>query len=218
MDEIKRSLPGTTFERTISSELDGTLAEFGSRFLTYARAVPRTGIDEQVRSGIALTSLAYTDRYLTNPLAMSLLVSSLSAIRQGLGGDKPNIKILVTTRIAKTETTIRPDTWRQDWEPQVRREDIFAQACANAGFAAEYKELTAREIKHAREFVLTWADGARHTVRLDEGFGFIQLAESRKFPFAGSAALQARAIGDPDTTLHVRRRINTLLYVSAIGR
>jgi DEAD/DEAH box helicase domain-containing protein len=201
-DQIRRPIPGTLRVIDVGDALNGAVNTFGSRFwqLVEARA-PR--LAEVLASGPHLASVEYSDRYLRSPLSVRLLAEVLSSLSACAGG------IDATTRISVQSSS--EDPRRGSYgppEPRVyanwrRAED--QEAVTRAALAARVPgeaivQLgTTGNIAHFRYFRLTWPDGRRAEIRLDQGLSGMRVA-------SGNARFNLEA--------SVERQVQDLMQVS----
>jgi DEAD/DEAH box helicase domain-containing protein len=140
-----------------------------------------------------LTRVEYTDRYLKTPLTVRLLLETLSYLRNHFPnafGESTTIRVS-TCPIAGDQPGY-PREFGHDWRDSSDRRVTLIAAAAKVGLDVEFAELDRRQLPHHRGFTLGFTESGDWKMRLDEGFGFLQLSsKSESFPFHSPTATQA---------------------------
>jgi hypothetical protein len=186
----------TDVDIDINDELHGAGSEFGERFWIHVLA-RHDGL-RQLLERDQLTAIHYSDRYLKNPLGVTLLLQVLYALDQRY----PNCYARASTRI-KIEQNHREHRSRQamvwdDWLDDRDREQAIEQAFAYVDLGVQVGTYDRRHMPHFRVLELRFTDGQVARLRLDEGWGYWE-AESgygARFDFRASAEEQGEAIAE----------------------
>jgi len=183
------------FDIEISSELNGDLSSFGSRFWELI-------IDQHEELSLLwgsgkVTEVVYSDRYIQNPAAVSLLSSLLKPIFE----KTPNIKKLRVDTLFKAKDR-NGNRAHHDW---AMRDEFDA-------FAREWiiKKLNTtvtlnifdsnKEIPHHRKLIVKFNSGKAIKIRFDQGVAYwnIRFAKASEsyFNFADSVDYQLVSMSD----------------------
>ncbi|MDO9519388.1 MAG: DEAD/DEAH box helicase [Pseudohongiella sp.] len=155
---------------SIKDQLNCRYPSFGERFWSYLGAQ-----DERLSKALSQTSImkvSYSDRYLQNPVAITLLGSILYALRSSI--DK-NATVAIQTLFKPGQFTGRKA--HDDWTNQEDFEQ-FTQTWLSTMTGQDIKlDLAAsnRDIPHRRQLTVSFSDGHELKVRLDQGFGYWQI-------------------------------------------
>jgi hypothetical protein len=149
----------------ITDELDGRIGSFGETAASIlSELLRRSGVP----LGAKLKSITYQDPYVTSPLVARLLVDTLRSItgvsKQG------EVTVVVETSQAgdRYREAGNPFDISHDWgEPRVQKDTIEAYARLHS---LELK-LLHRSVPHGRFLRLSYEDGTRRQIVLDQGFG-----------------------------------------------
>lgn len=155
---------------SIQDELNGSFVEFGKRFWEYV-----SSIDEKLAATISaakVKKITYSDRYIQNPAAISILGSVLKYFR-----DK-----LALNASAEVRTLFKPSRFEgrkayDDWSSQedfelFSNKWLSAMLGENVGFIVETSN---RDIPHHRRLDIELEDGRVLKVRFDQGVAYWQI-------------------------------------------
>ncbi|NVB37502.1 DEAD/DEAH box helicase [Pseudenhygromyxa sp. WMMC2535] len=214
----------------VLGQFRGPLSNFGRNFwnVVFSR-VP--ALRQRLESGVELSSLEYTDRYLRSPLMLRALLETLKQLQEQFP------PVLTTATPISIRTTPMPpqqgrsSSFEDNWPNGSDRRDVAKTAAAQLDLAIQFTELDKKHLAHYRGFNLSWSTGETWHMRLDEGFGFLGVTGSssrvrsrssrgrswhRAFPFNSPIQTQTqRLLGDEP---HVDRRVAlpSYLYVEHI--
>lgn len=203
-------------ELQIRNECDGAVRRFGERFWE-RMCVGVPSLKALLEREENLTEVRYCDRYLVSPLVVQLLGRALEALKPYSGGLVGETRIAVRTARIERGNAAAARHIAQDWpEPEDRHvvaEAYLREIVPNASWQDDEER---RQLPHARELSLQWADGARAIIRLDHGFGAWRVEGGKSdFPFSAPVARQLQALQDFTVRLAPLDRQNpTYCYVS----
>ena len=186
---IRRVPPGTFREVVIRDQLNGPIEGLGTRFWQMVMtSVPH--LKERIDKKSALVAVEYRDRYLSSPMNILLLTK----IVEGLVARCGKQQLIIETVDAVKSSYRLPDLLHHDWQQRDQRNRIFKLLMAKASVSIEIRELPQNKSQHARDLTLRWADGARWTIRLDHGLGFLRSRRALGFDFEATAETQAERL------------------------
>lgn len=187
LDKVTAYGEGNSAQKTVTTELDGPVIQFGKRLWTIAR-----GLRPQAFAGSSrLVRVTYNDRYLRGPFTARLLfetwrtlplrdeATQLEIVSEALGqGGRPGYLL-----------------WH-DWETDALRRDVLLALFPGASVRLGLKS----ECAHARSFRLSFEDGSESWLFLDQGFGAWRENGRRasRFDHGTTPAEQARALAKLD--------------------
>ena len=183
---------------SLSTELDGTTLGFGERFWSLLRtASPGLAalLDNEANP---LQKVSYSDRYLRNPLAVSLLVDLIYALTQtACGSNRFDIEV-----VSQTFANIRQNygRWWDDWDNHVDRDSVLQRVLLDCGLTARVCSADAGQIEHARILELHFESGQQLRLRLDQGVSFWRQQHSHhqpRFGFAQPVTEQSASLLQP---------------------
>lgn len=147
--------------------------EFGRRFWQeVGRAA--SGLARRLEQGSPLASVEYRDRYFCTPLVARAFYGLLAHLKD-LGVLKASTPLkLMTESLDTARESRRPRNRINDnWTSDTTRAGVLRHLLRGiAALAIEAKPK--QDLEHARQLTLTWQDGQRFVLRLDEGFGFLE--------------------------------------------
>jgi DEAD/DEAH box helicase domain-containing protein len=176
--------------RTISTELNGPLSNFGGRAADLIKSL----IDEIGLKSEAFTSILYEDRYLHSPLVARMCIDTLSALTKAHGLDVP---ITIRTR-RLNDSELFPRRIEHNWKNDRDREIAFREYAANLKIALEFQF---GDPPHARQITISTKSGKKAYVLLDQGFGAWRPERYRDFDFRSRGESQARQLRGLDFAL-----------------
>ncbi len=201
-------------EVVISTGLNGTLADFGTKFWALIQQ-EAPGIVSNFSSQTVL-SIAYSDRYLATPLTVILFSQLLKSMPFAASGD-----CSINLHMLKTQPEKQPQNARwvhSNWHPQEADDRrLFTEAmlwdldqhCDVMVY--DY----AKEMSHARNLKLTFSNGGQLIIRLDQGVGYWYNDTNPYpiFPFSSTVEDQLVWVEDNLTKLRVRNGLQEPTYV-----
>jgi DEAD/DEAH box helicase domain-containing protein len=190
-----RSVPPGLIEVRITRELDGPSATFGER--AWALLEQRFPIlVERLNGSMPLVDIRYTDRYLRSPFNLLLLHSLFSGLACYSGGLVSTTSIHVDTALLERFNTDPPRLINHDWQDGEDRRNIADLWFKESYPVFHWRESAIRDLPHARELELIWADGLGVCVRLDQGVGYWRVASQirQNFPFESDAGQQIKRL------------------------
>jgi len=198
----------------LEDELNGGIDQFGDRFWELlARHSP--GLSKRLTGRCPITSVELRDRYVKSPLTLRLAVEVFNQL-----GEFPCAS---THRYAGRISTVfmvggggrtLPSLIQHDWQPGIARETVIERVSTDLGIDLRLEECKRRESIHWRDLTIEWGDGARWTVILDEGLGFLEPSGACQFDFRADAEGQARILLEADCTLRRRSSAPTKFYLN----
>ncbi|MEP1934522.1 MAG: DEAD/DEAH box helicase [Hoeflea sp.] len=183
LEKIAAYGEGNSAQKDVTTELDGAVAKFGTRFWKIACALRPQAFAE----GRRITHVIYNDRYLRGPLPARLLyeVWRTMPLRNNSTGFE-----IVTEAVGQQG---RPGylLWH-NWESDDLRRNVLAELFP----AANVRLVSKADSAHARSLTIRFDDGAEVSVFLDQGFGAWRDASLRSTRFAHDtdATAQAQAL------------------------
>lgn len=186
-----RTVPPGLIEIRITRELDGPSADFGQRaWALLAQKVPV--LADRFSSSTPLLEVRYVDRYLRSPLTLLLLHSLLEGLARYPGGLASTTSIRVDTALLERLNPESPRLIGHDWRDGEDRRKIAARWFQEGFPAFCWHEVSSKDLPHARELELIWADGGRICIRLDQGVGYWRAIRQirQNFPFEADVEQQ----------------------------
>jgi DEAD/DEAH box helicase domain-containing protein len=188
------------------------IGEFGRRFWQeLGRAAP--GLARRMAQGNRLASVEYSDRYFCTPLIGRAFFGVLEHLKE--------VGALTATTPVKLQTESL-DNARDPRQPRNRISDNWMSDATRAAVFSALLQGTAalaieakpkRDLGHARQLTLSWPDGQKFVLRLDEGFGFLEANVS--LDVTAHPTTQARRLLDSSvrTTSLTRLRPQLVSYL-----
>ena len=191
-----RSTPGTLYEISITTELNGPHRQFGQRaWQQVCDQVP--ALQQRLVGDQPLAELHYSDRYLRSPLTVLLLKELLSALAKYPGGLVASTRLSIVTSQLQRNNTLEPKLLHHDWQEATDRQQVFEKILDGLGQFA-LNEARYDQVSHARELRLTWLDGLIWTLRLDQGVGYWRTYNQEFFPFDRTVTHQVERLRSCD--------------------
>ncbi|MCL4704087.1 DEAD/DEAH box helicase [bacterium] len=188
----------------ITTDFDGDLADFGSRFwsLISAQVEP---IQRQMQSGEKIQAITYYDRYLRTPVHAKLLQQIISAFTNNID-EKSAIHIISMSRLPKADERRPVDAWH-DWTHDAIRCDVVKQMLRKSLPAKVDFELREKpQMPHSRELRIEWRNGNICTIRPDEGMGCWGIRGVASFPFGGGVAAQVEMLNKMNGQVFMKQK------------
>lgn len=187
-------------EVVLHREVDGPLFGFGER-LWKLLATSHSGLLSILESAeLSVSAISYSDRYLFSPLSVALLKQLLVGLKMRIGSDRwgrPEIEIATLDCRPGTESRAQYLVFH-DWS-DVRTRNAVLEASIKSLSAIPLVLTSERStLQHGRSLVVTFANGAKVTVRFDQGVSYWRSSaiphgrgESQlRFPFSADGARQ----------------------------
>jgi hypothetical protein len=189
-DELRLTPPGF-IALPITDQLNGPSLAFGERAWTLL-SNQATRLAERLQGHAPLTAVRYADRYLRSPLVFLLLHNLLEGLSHYAGGLTPATVVYVDTARLNRLATEQPRLLFHDWRDGEDRRQVIEPWFRERWPKFIWHEAASHELPHARELNLTWNDGERCTIRLDQGFGYWGAPPRTRpeFPFESEVARQ----------------------------
>jgi hypothetical protein len=211
-----RNVPPGLVEIRIARELDGPSVNFGER--AWGLLEQQVPVLAQCLNGsMPLVEVRYSDRYLRSPLTLLLLHSLLGNLANHSGGLASTTSIRVNTALLEPLNTEPPRLINHDWRDGGDRRTIVERWFRESHPVFSWHEAPTRELPHARELELTWKDGNRLTVRLDQGVGYWRVVPQIRphFPFESNVEQQIARLRQSNLMLEpISRHHPTFWYCS----
>lgn len=173
---------GTSYVE-IASELDGTIAEFGERFVRHLLpAIRKAGV---AKPG-TLRRIEYGDRYLHAPLPVRLALGTIAAFRDALGDPGVVMPVTLVTDPLKANER-QPYRPTHNWQWPEDRADVLEGLSKALDLDLA---VTERGAPHGRFLTLHFDDRPIRIV-LDQGFGPWETPSYAKFDFGVTGDAQA---------------------------
>ncbi|MDV7211464.1 DEAD/DEAH box helicase [Azotobacter beijerinckii] len=161
---------GVIVDIPIHEELNGTLLQFGERFWELLGSQSQKIAD--LISSSKLTKLTYTDRYIQNPAAITILGTILKHLKGNISADT-DVQICTLFKSGRPQGRKTFDDWanQEDFE-------FFAGKWLSVmvGQKVDFVvEASNRDVPHHRRLNLEFEDGESLKVRLDQGVTYWQV-------------------------------------------
>ena len=201
-DRLRPVIRTGTTRLEITRELDGDSQDFGRRaWALLMGKVPQ--LATPLRGSHALTAIHYHDRYLRSPLMLHLLASLLDGLTGLSGGLVATTSLEIHTSTLDNRNERYPSRCSDDW-----RDSLDRRAVAEGLFGANrWQEHPLHQLPHARELTLTWANGTRCVIGLDQGLGYWRSPAQVRQSFSFDR--------DPATQVSQIQQLNVLVQASS---
>jgi hypothetical protein len=207
---LRRDLGGGVHELKITTELDGQISGFGTRFW---QAVMGAGMASKLTGNGMLKEIHYTDRYLKSPLTIKLFSQLVSALATKYSLVAPDTRLIV--RSAEIEPKrITPEKIEHDWQQDQQRNKV-AELLLQQYFPGQIDvdSRHRKQLPHARELRLVWQNGKEWILRFDQGMGYWIPNKKALFGFDQAVGKQAEQLADLELVVEARdARYPTILY------
>ncbi|MCG6399330.1 DEAD/DEAH box helicase [Vibrio fluvialis] len=148
----------------IANELDGKVSEFGFKFWSHVfKCSPAlmTLMQDQV-----IESVTYSDRYLSATLPFSLCFSALKFI----GEHYKSCQIEINT--GELARSYQPTTVQDNFYDDFSRDKVVNIALETTKANIRFNTASKYKLPHSRTLVLSFDNGRKVTLWLDQGFGY----------------------------------------------
>lgn len=189
------SSPGAVV-RSINDDLDVGIARFGSAAASLMRSMLiEAGAPEDMR----ITELSYSDRYLNSPLVVRMALDTLKELGRPAPGEPLAVSLHIQT-IRPTDRGSR-SVW-DDWKDADDRAAVISLYGRRIGLSVTSREGVPR---HGRVLTVTFANGTKASVLLDQGFGAWGVdGASPRFDFGATPTQQANLLATTQAVLSAR--------------
>lgn len=186
----------------ISNEIDGLVKGFGARFWNHVLSEDSLAASLLKNTTENIVSLSYSDRYLSNPLSVALLLQVLGELRIRVGErwTVTNTSISLLGKIGNSYGY--PNKLWNDWLDTTIRSQIITQVLEFIGLSAQMKIVASvSEIEHGRPLRITLSSNRVLEIRFDQGMGYWRVPASThhhqsRFDFNMAPQTQAARIAD----------------------
>lgn len=202
---LPKSEPGDLLV-SITTETNGPLPSFGTRLwntILQNESSVKGRLEDPTESIVEVT---YSDRYLFDPLSVTLLVKFVEALRAIVGTSRwssSQISILTAER-PDFESNYYPNMLWHNWPDMQHRNNVLIGLFHNASLHADLKIRTKQQLAHDRSLIIKLSSGKTVHIGLDQGMGAWRNIQSnehvfKKFDFSRTttdqiAALCARSV------------------------
>lgn len=165
-DLMPASPPGV-IKIEIAGQLDGDIADFGSRFWTHLGNEATSLLSEALSGKDPITTMIYTDRYVRNPLVTKLLVGVIHELGRHRAAD---LAIRIIGAQYQKEDKRSPWQCRHDWPTSDERDEGIRQALQHCGLNGEVVSLPS--LPHYRQLQLQMRSGRTVIMQFDQGLSY----------------------------------------------
>lgn len=109
-----------------------------------------------------------------------------------------------------------PSILQHDWQPGFQREEVLDCVARDLAQSLRLEEIDRRGSVHFRDVTVVWADGARWSVIMDEGFGFLEPSSRCQFDFRADPKAQGHALLRADFSVRRRSSGQTLFLLGSV--
>jgi ATP-dependent helicase YprA (DUF1998 family) len=172
----------------ISTELDGPVANFGSKA---AKLFQTTLKESGGWSATPITEILYQDAFVSSPLVSRLFLDTCAALC--LLSQASGVPVRLETRPPRpNDFRLSPSQAFHDWADAQKHAEAIMAYGRRRGLAMTVSQ---REVPHGRYLTLTFKDGSRGRLILDQGFGAWRSRGSRLLhPFSAAGTEQAASM------------------------
>lgn len=186
----------------LSNELDGLLKEFGYKFWNVLIQK-----DEALKRAISWRkpiTVTYSDSYINTPESLLLFTEIMEGFKECFKSkwEKPRTPwIKLVTRGIPTNKNLQGLTsaWGEGKKTKKVQSNVMKSYLIGRGLDIEV-EVSNRKLPHARELDITWDDGAKTLIRLDQGVGSWVITQESHYH------------EDFDHKTNVEKQVSWLLY------
>lgn len=183
--EVLEPPPGAQY-REITRDLDGSAHDFGTRAAkTIEASLKKAGSWHDS----PIVGLTYQDGYVRSPLVAWLLVSTAAALAKRSGGEPA--RLLIKTPPLNRRSDLPPRFANHDWEEERTRASVLQQLGTQLNIDVT---LALAAVPHGRYLTVSFADGKKAQVVLDQGFGAWNFSSRVEHQFRDSPERQVSAL------------------------
>ena len=155
-------------EIEITSECDGPINEFGDKL--WDKLLEQSdSLQSSIHGSSVLTSLNYSDCYVSSPWALMLLAEITASLKKILGCNWVDPKLSLTT--AEKNPNYNARGLYAEWHSNEMKSDVISEYFEQMDEKINVSVKNMRDIPHGRRFTLRWDDGSILYIRFDHGFG-----------------------------------------------
>jgi ATP-dependent helicase YprA (DUF1998 family) len=199
-------LPAQVARLDITIELDGNVQGFGERFLdSLWQSLGRDPIGEA-----EITGVTYSDRYIKNPLAIALLLETVSALKRRYAAQWEPAFIRLSTMApdATRHPMPPPASVAHDWDTPAGLVDAARAAFDYCGMDLQVVLASRYDSPHARTLEISLSNSSVLRISLDQGFSCWKVQRRSRdeklrgnFSFVEGAGAQGEAIANLSLTI-----------------
>lgn len=186
---VENERPEDCTQVLIDKELDGDVANIGTLFWSLLEC--KSNWLKQCSEHGRPVTIEYSDRYIRSPLTVRVLFELLKRFSSNTVG-QPEL-FIKTTQSSQRQSGL---AMHHDWQDGGTQRAVMEQLFRPYFRVSVTVYGRPHELSHSRFLALTWANGSRVDVNLDQGVGFYRTKTSKSFDFALNAELQARKLSE----------------------
>jgi DEAD/DEAH box helicase domain-containing protein len=184
---VEQARPEDCTQVLVDKELDGDILNIGTSFWSLLES-KSSWLMRCIEQGPPI-SIEYCDRYVRSPLSVRVLFEFLKRFASTSGTQS---ELLIKTTASPQQQT--GHSLNHDW-----RDDGTQKAVLNHLFKPYFKlSVTVyprpNDLSHSRFLSLTWENGLRADINLDQGVGFYRARMFKKFDFTLTPDSQAQKL------------------------
>ena len=208
--KVRRIPPGSFTELVITKELDGPIDKFGSLFWQQVAAkLPL--LKERLAQRKPIASIEFRDKFFSSPMNVKLLAEVVKGIGEYFGLFDADVQLVIVTVDSVKQNYKPSELLHEDWQLREHRNAVIKQLIMQSGGTVVLKEVPKYLAQHARDIKISWTDGAKCTIRLDHGLGFMK-CPMVQFNFNADSANQVESL--KNQSFYTSNRLgNTGTYV-----
>jgi ATP-dependent helicase YprA (DUF1998 family) len=155
----------------IVSELDGPIAQFGTRLL---EVIERALGSALIPNGAEVVKVEYSDRYLNSPLPVALFLDFVGAVRKQYRDRwiSDELRLRVAAMGDRPAFPVPPSKVWQDWANEKQRDAVINAACEYAGWELKLESVDKKVASHSRRLDVHLSGGDVVKLWFDQGFGY----------------------------------------------
>ena len=167
-DRLTLERPPGSLSVSVSNELDCNAWQFGGKFIEFSQAkFPQLG-ERLANPEDTIRRIAYSDRYLRSPLAVSLLYRLLRSILNGRGKDVP---LEVSFEYFEPERLRWPRWPSHNFLDGTQCEQILSMLLRTLSEQVTVSPCERAQLIHQRRLTIEFIDGESYEVEFDQGMG-----------------------------------------------
>lgn len=166
----------------IGNELDGPLQGFGNRFWDHVLA-GESSAAELISSGDGnIASISYSDRYLSNPISLALLIEIVKGLKVVAGKRWEANDAHISFLAKSSKSSLYQNQLWHDWQDTAIQSDVLSLAFEAVDLKTKVRVYENRmEIEHGRPLRIVFSTGKIVDVRFDQGMGYWRIPNSTNF-------------------------------------
>lgn len=163
----------------IDEQLNGSIADFGSRFWELMRT--SSDLDNKLESKLDITSITYSDKFLCTPLATMLLGQVLYEFKLIYGVDYLDCSINILTKYTYQNPKDNQKTVLDKWLTKDMQTKVQNEFYKYLGLEVTCTIKRPKELEHHRSITIIWSDSSITKINLDHGFGFMYYKQNDEY-------------------------------------